>query len=113
MGKFDECMETYKSEFKKLNVSFDEHLLAKVAKACGPSLYNRDASTVSGSDKAELATVKNNFLIGKLGLSDSSKLDDAITEVMDTMGKSNRNKYRAMVYYLLTVKFNKESIYNN
>ena len=113
MGKFDECMNTYKSEFKKLNVSFDERLLTKVAKACGPSLYNRDASTVSGSDKAELATVKKNFLIGKLGLSDSSKLDDAITEVMETMGKSNRNKYRAMVYYLLTVKLNKESIYNN
>lgn len=113
MGKFDECMETYKAEFKKMNVSFDEDLLTKVAKGCGPSLYNRDASTVSGSDKAELGTVRKNFLIGKLGLADNSKLDDGIAEVMDTMGKSNRNKYRAMVYYLLTVKFNKSSVYNN
>lgn len=113
MSKFEECMETYKSEFKKLGVSFDEDLLTKVAKGCGPSLYNRDASTVSGSDAAELETVKKNFLIGKLGLADSSKLDEGIAEVMDTMGKSNRNKYRAMVYYLLTVKFKKSSIYNN
>ena len=113
MSKFAECMETYKSEFKKMNVSFNEDLLTKVAKGCGPSIYNKDASTVAGSDKAELETVKKNFLIGKLGLSDSPKLDDAIAEVMETMGSSNRNKYRAMVYYLLATKLGKESVYNN
>jgi len=112
MGEFEKCMETYKAEFQKLKIRFDEDLLIKVAKGCGPSIYNRDASTVAASDKAELETVKKNFLIGKLGLEDNEKLDDAITEVMNQMGKSNRNKYRAMVYYLLTVKFNKSSIYN-
>ena len=104
-------MDTYKSEFKKLDVSFDEALLEKVAKGCGPSIYNRDASTVSGSDEAELATVKKNFLIKKLGLSDSKELDSAIAEVVETLGKSNRNKYRAMFYYLLVKKFKKESVY--
>lgn len=113
MSKFDECMDTYRAEFKKMNINFDDVLLTKVAKGCGPSLYNVDASKVSGSDKAELETVKKNFLIKKLGLSESPKLDDAIAEVMDQMGKSNRNKYRAMVYYLLTKKLGKESIYNN
>ena len=53
-----------------------------------------------------------NFLIKKLGLKDGPELDEAIQDVMDQMGKSNRNKYRAMVYYLLTLKFNKASIYN-
>jgi len=101
MSKFEECMDTYKAEFKKLNISFDEDLLTKVAKGCGPSLYNVDASKVSGSDKAELATVKKNFLVKKLGLDNSPKLDEAIEEVVDQLGKSNRNKYRAMFYYLL------------
>lgn len=111
MSKFQECMDTYTAEFKKLGVSFDEELLTKVAKGCGPSIYNRDASTVSGSDSAELETVKKNFLIKKLGLSASDNLDEAIKEVIETFGSSNRNKYRAMFYYLLTKKYKKESVY--
>ena len=111
MSKFEECMDTYKAEFKKLGVSFDEDLLTKVAKGCGPSIYNKDASTVAGSDQAELDTVKNNFLIGKLGLSDGPALDSAIAKTIDTMGASNRNKYRAMFYYLLTKELGKESAY--
>lgn len=111
MSKFQECMDTYTAEFKKLGVSFDEDLLTKVAKGCGPSIYNRDASTVSGSDDAELDTVKKNFLIKKLGLKASDDLDGAIKEVIETFGSSNRNKYRAMFYYMLTKKFKKESVY--
>lgn len=111
MATFQECMDTYKSEFDKLGVTYDANLLEKVAKGCGPSIYNRDSSTVSATDQAELDTVKNNFLIGKLGLSESEDLDGAIAKVIDTLGKSNRNKYRAMFYYLLTVHFKKESAY--
>lgn len=111
MGKFDECLDTYRSEFKKIGVSYDDDLLTKVAKGCGPSIYNRDASTVAGSDAKELATVKNNFLIGKLGLKDGPELDKAISKVVDTFGSSNRNKYRAMFYYMLTKEFKKESVY--
>ena len=92
-------------------MSFDADLLRKVAKGCGPSIYSNDASKVSGSDKKELETVKKNFLMKKLGLKDGAELDSAIAEVMDTMGSSNRNKYRAMVYYLLAKKFKKESVY--
>ncbi len=92
-------------------VTYDANLFEKVAKGCGPPIYNRDYSTVSATDQAELDTVKNNFLIGKLGLSESDDLDGAIAKVIDTLGKSNRNKYRAMFYYLLTVHFKKESAY--
>jgi hypothetical protein len=95
-------MDTYKAEFKKLGVSFEEDLLTKVAKGCGPSIYNKDASTVAGSDPKELATVKNNFLIGKLGMKDGADLDKGISKVIDTFGSSNKNKYRAMFYYMLT-----------
>ncbi len=111
MSKFDECMNTYRAEFKKLNVSFDDELLTKVAKGCGPSIYNKDAATVATSDSSELATVKNNFLIKKLGLKDSADLDKGIGKVVETFGSSNKNKYRAMFYYLLTKEFSKESAY--
>jgi len=74
-------------------------------------IYNKDASTVSGGDKTELETVKKNFLIKKLGLADSPKLDEAIQSVIEVYGRSNRNKYRAVVYYLLVKEFKKESVY--
>ena len=86
-------------------------LLTKVTVGLGPSIYNADSSTVSGSDESELATVKNNYLIKKLGLSESDDLDGAIASVMETYGQSNRNKYRAVVYYLLCTHFNKASVY--
>ena len=89
----------------------DMDLLTKVTIGCGPAIYNADASTVAGSQKAELETVKNNFLIKKLGLSDSPQLMEAINSVIEVYGKSERNKYRAVVYYMLTKHFNKESVY--
>jgi len=112
MSKFEECMETYRAEFKKIGVTFDDELLTKVAKGCGPSIYNRDSSTVAGSDSKELDTVKNNFLIKKLGLSASDDLDGAIAGVIEKFGSSNKHKYRAMFYYMLTEKFSKQEVYN-
>ena len=109
MSKFDECLAKYNEEFSKLNISVDETLLKAVTKACGPSIYNPDASKVSSSDDAELARVKNNFLIKKLELADSPKLDEAIAAVVEQLGASNRNKYRAMFYYLLVKNLGQES----
>ncbi len=112
MGKRDDLIEKYAADMKeKCGVTADMDFLRKVTIGCGPAIYNRDASTVSGSDKAELATVKNNFLIKKLGLSDGPALDEAIASVMDQYGKSTKSKYRAVVYYLLAKHFNKESAY--
>ena len=111
MSKLDEKIATYVAEAKKLNLSLDEKLIAAVAKGLGPSIYNADAETVSSSDQAELDRVKTNFLIKKLGLKDGAELDNAIAEVVEQIGKSNRNKYRALVYALLVKKFKKESVY--
>jgi hypothetical protein len=61
-------------------------LLTKVTIGCGPSIYNADAATVAGSQQAELETVKNNFLIKKLGLSDGANLDAGIDAVIENMG---------------------------
>ena len=112
MSKRDELIVLYTKELKeKCNVTADHDLLTKVTIACGPSIYNDDASTVGCSSKDELETVKKNFLIKKLGLKDGPQLDVAIKEVCEQLGSSNRNKYRAMFYYLLTQKFNKESVF--
>ena len=112
MSKRDELIAKYADDLKnKIGVTPDMELLTKVTIGCGPSIYNRDSSTVSGSDQSELDTVKNNYLIKKLGLADGPALDDAIAAVMDKYGKSERNKYRAVVYYLLCQHFGKESVY--
>ena len=112
MSKRDELIAKYAADLKdKCGVSADMDLLTKVTIGCGPSIYNADAATVSGSDESELATVKNNFIKKKLGVKSDSDADKAIASVMDQYGKSNRNKYRAVVYYLLAKKLNKESVY--
>ena len=112
MSKRDDLIAKYAEDLKeKCGMTADMDLLKKVTIGCGPSIYNADASTVSGSDEAELETVKNNFLIKKLGLADSADLDAAIASVIETYGKSNRNKYRAVIYYMLTKHFGKESVY--
>ncbi|WP_339611407.1 DUF2853 family protein [uncultured Planktosalinus sp.] len=112
MSKREELIAKYAADLKdKCKVNPDMDLLTKVTIGCGPSIYNADAATVSGSDSPELETVKKNFLIGKLGLSDGPNLDKGIDAVMELYGKSNRNKYRAVVYYLLTKHFKKESVY--
>ena len=112
MSKRDELIAKYAADLKeKCGVDADMDLLTKVTVGLGPSIYNADSSTVSGSDDKELATVKNNFFIKKLGLSEGDDLDGAIDSVMETYGKSNRNKYRAVVYYMLVKHYGKESVY--
>lgn len=114
MSKRDELIEKYAADLKdKCGVQPDMDFLTKVTIGCGPSIYNKDASTVSGSDPKELETVKKNFLIKKLGLKENDKLDEAIDSVIDIYGRSTKAKHRAVVYYLLAKHFKKESIYKN
>jgi len=112
MNKRDELIEKYVIDLKeKCGVIPDMDLLTKVTIACGPSIYNADSSTVSSSDASEILRVKNNFLIKKLGLKDVPDLNKGIDTIMDQYGRTNRKKYRAVVYYLLTKHFGKESAY--
>ncbi|SNY99748.1 DUF2853 family protein [Flagellimonas pacifica] len=113
MSRRDELIEKYAADIKdKFNEAPDMELLTKVTVGLGPSIYNLDSSKVSGSSEKELETVKNNFLMGKLGLADGPELLDAINKVIDTYGRSDKNKYRAVIYYMLAKHFKKESIYN-
>ncbi len=113
MSRRDELIEKYADDIKtKFGETPDMDLLTKVAVGLGPAIYNQDASKVSGSDDKELETVKNNFLIKKLGLSDGPALMDAIQKVIDTYGQSEKNKQRAVIYYMLAKHFGKQSAYN-
>ncbi len=112
MSKRDDLIAKYAEDLKtKCKMVPDMALLTKVTIGCGPAIYNADSATVAGSDPAELETVKNNFLMKKLGLPDSPKLMDAIHSVIETYGKSERQKHRAVIYYMLTKHFGKESVY--
>jgi hypothetical protein len=112
MSKRDDLIEKYADDLRnKCNMEPDMALLTKVTIGCGPAIYNADSSTVAGSDESELETVKKNFLIKKLGLTDGPALMEGIHAVINTYGKSERNKYRAVVYYMLAKHFGKESIY--
>ena len=113
MSKRDELIEKYAADIKdKFGETPNMDLLTKVTIGLGPSIYNMDASKVSGSDDKELQTVKNNFLIKKLGLKDSPQLMEAIKSVTDKYGSSVKHKHRAVVYYMLAKHFKKESVYN-
>ena len=111
MSKFDEKVALYKKFMDDRDLKSNLDLLTAVTKGLGPSIYKADAETVSGTDAKELVTVKKNFLMKKLGLADSPALDTGIEEVVEQIGKSERKKYRAVVYYMLMKKFNKEAVY--
>lgn len=112
MGRRDELIERYAADLReKCGVEPDMELLTKVTIGCGPSIYDADAATVAASQPHEIETVRTSFLIGKLGLPDGPELDAAIDAVIETYGRSERNKYRAVVYYLLTRHFGKEAVY--
>ncbi|TDL79395.1 DUF2853 family protein [Palleronia sediminis] len=112
MGKRDDLIEKYAADLRETcGVEPDMELLRKVTIGCGPAIYREDASTVAASDTQELKRIEDGFLRKKLGLPESDSLMGGIQEVLRIYGRSNRNKYRAVVYYLLVKHFDRESVY--
>lgn len=110
MNQREKLIIKYAEDLKaKFNIDPDMDLLTKIAIGLGPSIYNRDSSTVSSSEAKELETVKERFLKKKLGLEDD--LDAPLNSIIEAYGKTNRMKYRVVVYYLLTKHYGKESVY--
>jgi hypothetical protein len=112
MGKRDELIAKYAEDLRtKCGMTPDMDLLTKVTIGCGPAIYDSDGSLVAAGQTSELETIKNNYLIKKLGLKDGPDLMDAINAVIDTYGRSERTKHRAVVYYMLAKHFRKEAVY--
>lgn len=112
MSKFDEVVgkakEHLAEHFKGHNI--DEDVLVKVTRGLGPSIYGKDSGLVSCSDKSELETVKNNFLMKKHGMTDEAAADKAIQEVCEQY-KGSRSKMRPVFYYVLVKKLGFEGNY--
>ncbi len=113
MSKLSDLCDRYEKDFieKEIVKKVDRPLLNAVAKACGPAIYKADASKVACSNKEEMARIRKNFLLKKLELKDTPKLDEGLAEVCAQMGSKNRNKFRAMFYYLLVKKFRKSKMF--
>ena len=112
MNEREKLVIRYKKELSKyFQLEGNEELIREIVIGCGPSVYKKDASIVSSSDDSEIERLKTNFLVEKLGLSEELDLDSAISEVLDKYGKTNRRKYRVVVYYMLVMHFGKEEIY--
>ncbi len=111
MPTYEESFAQFKKEVDSLGIHIHEDLYHEITKSLGPSIHHNDASKVACSDPKELEQVKNNFLIKKLGMEDSPRLDQVIQEVCGALGQSNRNKHRATFYYLLTALLNKEDVF--
>ncbi len=101
-------IEKSTKQLQEIGIDVDAALLEKIVKALGIANQSLDASLVSATDPAELARVRTNFVEKKLGVTDGG--DEAIAEVMAQM-KGFNQKQRGAVYYLLTEKFGKQSVY--
>lgn len=87
----------------------DEAVVASLQKTYALALTNADARLVSFSDAAELKTVRENFVKGKLGVSDSdADIDAAIRAVGE---KVPGHKQRLTVYYLLAEHYGKLGVF--
>jgi len=107
MSKLDDLLVKFTADLEAIGEKVDQKFLRAVAKSCGPAIYKKDASLVALSDKAEVERVRKNFLIGKLGLKDTPKLDEGIAAAKAKYSK--RNKSRAVFYYLLAKHFKKRA----
>ena len=112
-SKLDEKVGKYIDDYKsKIGDDLDVGLLRKVTQGCGPTIYQRDSETVSGGDPEEMERVVKNFAMKKLGETSHDKAMKAVEDALERYGKSNRTKYRAVFYYLVTKNLGKESAYN-
>lgn len=113
MSKLDDKIALYtKALSEKCGVTADADLLRAVTKAMGPSIYNADGEIVAASDKSEVKTLKENFVMKKLGVSDAAAVDAAFDKAVESLGKSNPRKYRAVLAYLLVTDLGKESLFS-
>ena len=104
-----ELIDKYKKELSKIKVKVDDVLLKAVVKSLGPAVYRDDASKISAADADELERVKQNFMVKRLGLPNSPKLDVMLNKAIDQMGRANKNKYRAVLYYIITQSSKREA----
>lgn len=102
MNTYEEAFVAFSADMQKMGLHFHEDSYRAVIDYLGPSVFSKDASLVACSDKNEIEYIKKNFLVGKLGLDENDpRLDQALHEVCQALGESNKRKHRPTFYYLL------------
>lgn len=105
--KLADVISKAESQISECGVSnIDNALVADIAGRFKMMLSNRDAMLVSGSDPAELETVRKNFVEKKLGVEDKDKGMAAVQKVADQMS-SIKMKNRVAFYYMVQKELGK------
>lgn len=103
--QFEILISKLKADSDKLELGLSQELIAEIAKDLGPSAFNADSKFVDSKSQEELDTIKHEFLIKKLNLINDSKLDDAISNVLEKLKALKNKKHRVLVYALLKNHF--------
>ena len=98
-------IQELKDSLAKFTSSINEPALAKMQKTYALVMSKQDSRNVSCTDAAEKATVRENFLKKKLGLTKSDADLDAAVEAICLKMKDDRLKNRLVFYYLLAEYF--------
>lgn len=111
-NQFDKAVRNYVDDIGKNfpDEAINNRLLKGIARACGPSIYKRDTALVAASDDDEIETVRA-FVRRRFKLTDAKEIDAGIDAVLERYGRSNRSKYRAVLYYQLCRFFGREDVF--
>lgn len=91
----------YVNDVQAYDATADVAIIRKIVNHCGIALRSRDGKFVACSDEAERQTVRENWLVKKLGVKgETAELDAKIMAVCETMQK-DRMKNRVTFYYLI------------
>lgn len=102
--------DQYIEDAKNYTSDVKDDVVKAILTSFGDAVNNRDAMTVACAQPKELSYIKKNLLKDKFYLKeDDAALDEALQEVCEKMGRSNRTKSSVTFYYLLTEKFDKFS----
>lgn len=105
--KLAKLKEKSETQLKDSGVKkIDEALLDDLVGRMRLIINNRDALHVSGTDPAELETVRKNFVEKKLGVDNKDTAMKAINKVADQM-KGIKMKSRVAFYYMVQKELKK------
>ena len=91
----------YINDVQGYDADADIAIIRKIVNHCGIALRSRDGKFVACSDEAERQTVRENWLVKKLGVTgETAELDAKVMAVCETMQK-DRMKNRVTFYYLM------------
>jgi hypothetical protein len=95
----------FKKNLSQYTKSVNDAALAAIIKYCGIALRGLDSQYVSMTDDAEVARVAKGFGAKKLGLTEAQT--KAVLAKVHAKMKSEKNKMRSTVYYLMAIETGK------